>query len=91
MVKDLAFPVGQPLLEDLVAAQLVVPNGGRDVPPAGAVVQLDVDGGVAEDDGCFALGLRVVCGCWGSCVSFALAVWSVVVRRTASRIGRCCG
>ena len=43
-----AFPVGEPLLEDLVAAELVVPHVHGDVAPIGVVVQVDVEGGVAE-------------------------------------------
>ena len=61
--QDLALPVGEPLLEDLVAAQPVVPHGGGDVAPAGVVVQVDVEGGVAQ----------VVC-CVAQCGAFGVGV-----------------
>ena len=35
--QDGAFSVGEPLLEDLVASELVGPDGGWDVSPVGAV------------------------------------------------------
>ena len=46
--QDLPLPVGQPLLEDLVAAELVVPDCGGDVAPVGAVVEVNVNGGIAK-------------------------------------------
>ena len=46
--KDDAFAVGEPFLEDLVAAELVAPDGGGDVAPEGAGVQVDVERGLAE-------------------------------------------
>ena len=47
-LEDVSLAVGEPLLEHLVAAQLVAPDGGGDVAPVGAVVEIDVEGGVAE-------------------------------------------
>ena len=46
--EDIAFAVGKPFLEDLIAAELVVPDLSGDVAPEGAVVQVDVEGGRAE-------------------------------------------
>ena len=46
--QDLLFPVRKPLLEDLVAAQPVVPNVCGDVAPVGPVVQVDVESRVAQ-------------------------------------------
>ena len=46
--EDAAFPVGEPFLEDLVAAELVAPDGGGDVAPEGAGVQVHVERGLAE-------------------------------------------
>ena len=46
-VEDFMLAVGEPFLEDLVAAELVVPDGGGDVSPVGAVVEVYVEGGVA--------------------------------------------
>ena len=54
--EDVALAVGEPFLEDLVAAELVAPDGGRDVAPPGAAVQLDVEGGLAEDGACVVEG-----------------------------------
>ena len=47
--EDGVFAVGEPLLEDLVAAEFVAPDVGGDVAPVGAVVEVDVEGGFAED------------------------------------------
>ena len=46
--KDIAFSVGQPLLESLVAAEPVVPDGGGDVAPERRSVEENVEGRVAE-------------------------------------------
>ena len=46
--EDVALAVGEPLLEHLVAAELVAPDGGGDVAPVGAVVEVDVERGVAD-------------------------------------------
>ena len=46
--EDLVLAVGEPLFEDLVAAQLVVPDGGGYVAPAGVAVEVNVEGAVAE-------------------------------------------
>ena len=46
--RTLPFPVREPLLEDLVATELVVPDGGGDVTPVSPVVQVHVEGGVAQ-------------------------------------------
>ena len=67
-VEDGAFAVGEPFLEDLVAAELVVPDGGGDVAPVGAVVEVYVEGGVAEDGGGLALGDLFGCGAGRSTV-----------------------
>ena len=48
--QHLAFSVGQPLLQDLIAAQLVVPHRGRDVAPPGVAVQVNIDRGIAQCD-----------------------------------------
>ena len=42
------FTVGEPLFEDLVSAELVAPDACGDVAPKSAVVQVDIEGGVAE-------------------------------------------
>ena len=42
------FPVGEPLLDDLVAADVVVPDLLGDVPPVGPVVQVNVIGGLPQ-------------------------------------------
>ena len=47
-VEDVAFAVGEPFFEDLVATEFVGPDGGGDVAPEGAVVQVHVEGGFAE-------------------------------------------
>ena len=47
--EDGVFAVGEPFLEDLVAAELVAPDVGGHVAPVGAVVEVDVEGGIAED------------------------------------------
>ena len=47
-VEDAAFSVGEPLLEDPVAAEPVAPDGGGDVAPEGAVVEIHVEGRRAE-------------------------------------------
>ena len=47
--EDGSLAVGEPLLQDLVAAELVFPDGGGDVAPVGAVVEVDVISGWAED------------------------------------------
>ena len=46
--QDGALAVGEPFLEDLVAAEAVVPDGGGDVAPEGVGVELDFEGGLAE-------------------------------------------
>ena len=46
--EDGALAAGEPLLENWVAAELVVPDGGRDVAPPSLVVEADVEGRVAE-------------------------------------------
>ena len=43
-VEDAAFAVGEPFLEDLIAAEPVAPDGGGDVAPEGAVVEIHVEG-----------------------------------------------
>ena len=40
--------IGKPLLDDLVAADGVLPNAGWDVGPIGGVVEIDVAGFVAK-------------------------------------------
>ena len=45
--EDGALPVGEPLLEDLVAAELVAPDGGGDVAQEGVGIEVDVEGRVA--------------------------------------------
>ena len=47
-VENRLFAVGEPFLEDLVAAEFVAPDVGGDVAPVGAVVEVDVVGGLAE-------------------------------------------
>ena len=47
-VENGAFAVGKPFLEDLVTAEFVGPDGGGDVAPEGAVVQVHVEGGFTE-------------------------------------------
>ena len=47
-VKDVAFAIGEPFLEHLVAAEFVGPDGGGDVAPEGAVVQVYIEGGFTE-------------------------------------------
>ena len=42
--ENVAFTIGKPLFEDLVAAELVVPNSGGNVSPKGTSVQVDVEG-----------------------------------------------
>ena len=44
--KNGALTVGEPLLEDLVAAEFVAPDGGGDVAPVGVGVQVDVERGL---------------------------------------------
>ena len=46
--KNTLFAVGEPLLEDLAAAELVAPEGGGGVAPEGVAVQVDVKRGLAE-------------------------------------------
>ena len=60
--QDFVLAVGEPLLEDLVAAELVVPYGGGDVAPVCAVVEAHVEGGVAEGGGGVAQGGLLRCG-----------------------------
>ena len=57
--EDLVLAVGEPLLEDLVAAQLVGPDGGGYVVPAGVAVEVDVEGAVAECAGGVTQGLSL--------------------------------
>ena len=47
-VEDSTLAVGGPFLEHLVAAELVAPDGGGDVAPEGAGVQVHVERGLAE-------------------------------------------
>ena len=47
-IEDGALVVGEPLLEDLVAAELVAPDCGWDVAPEGAGIEVDVEGRVVE-------------------------------------------
>ena len=54
--EDVALPVGEPFLEDLVAAEFVAPDSGGDVAPPGASVQVDVEGGLAADGACVVEG-----------------------------------
>ena len=54
--EDVVLSVGEPFLEDLVAAELVTPDGGGDVAPPSASVQVDVEGGAAEDGACIVEG-----------------------------------
>ena len=44
----MALSVGEPFLEDLVAAQFVVSDGGWDILPVGAVVEVYVKGGPSQ-------------------------------------------
>ena len=46
--EEVAFAVGEPLFEDLVAAEVVVPDPGGNVAPEGVVVEVHVEGGLAE-------------------------------------------
>ena len=46
--KDIAFPVGEPFLEDLVAAELVAPDGGGYVAPEGVSVEIHVEDGLGS-------------------------------------------
>ena len=46
--EDSALAVGQPLLEHLVAAEPVVPDGGRYVAPKGLRVEVDIEGRATE-------------------------------------------
>ena len=47
-LEDIMLAVGEPLLEHLVASELVAPHGGRNVAPASPVVQVDVERGIAK-------------------------------------------
>ena len=47
--QNVTLPVREPLFEYLVSTQLVAQDGGRDVAPIGAVVEIHVESGVAED------------------------------------------
>ena len=40
--ENTVLSVGEPFLENLVAAQPVGPDGSRDVAPEGAIVQMDI-------------------------------------------------
>ncbi len=42
------FAVRKPLLDDLVAADGVIPNAGRNVGPVGGLVEIDIAGFVTE-------------------------------------------
>ncbi len=53
---DIAFAVGEPFLENLIAAEPVGPDGGGDVAPEGVGVQVNVKGGLAEGAGGIAQG-----------------------------------
>ena len=66
------FAVGQPFLEDLVTAQLVGPDGGGEVTPIGAGVEIDVEGGFAEGGNPIAQGCAFG-GCVGAFDNAALA------------------
>lgn len=48
--EDRAFAVGQPLLENLGAAEFVAPDRSGDVAPEGGVVQVDVEDALALRD-----------------------------------------
>ena len=45
-IQNLTLPVRQPFLKDLVATELVIPDGGGDVAPAGPLVQVHVECGI---------------------------------------------
>ena len=62
--EDVLLTVGEPLLEDLVAADLVAPDGVGDVAPEGAGVQVHVEPGLAESGEGAAQGVAFVrCEC----------------------------
>ena len=46
--EDGALAVREPLLEHLVASELVVPDGGGDIAPEGGDIEVDVEGRLAE-------------------------------------------
>ena len=66
------FAVGEPFLEDLVAAKFVVSDVGGDVLPVGAAVEVDVVGGLAEDGHC---RFRVRRGVGGGGLRVGEGVW----------------
>ena len=47
-LEDLEFPVGEPLLEHLVAAELVAPDSGGDVAPECLPVEINVERRVTQ-------------------------------------------
>ena len=55
--EDVVLSVGEPFLEDLVAAELVAPDGGGDVAPEGVGIEVDVEGGVAKGGQAVAKGV----------------------------------
>ena len=46
--EDGKLAVGEPFLEDLIAAELTGPDGGRYVAPEGIAIQVDIEGGLTE-------------------------------------------
>lgn len=46
--QDIVFPVAQPFLYDLVAANVVASHLGRDIPPISHLVQVNVTSGLAQ-------------------------------------------
>ena len=68
-VKDAALVVGEPLLQNLVAAQFVAPHRGRYVASVGAVVEVDVAGGGAKEVCHAAQSGTLICGEWMRSVS----------------------
>lgn len=52
-LKNVALAAGEPLLEDLMAAEAVGPDGGGNIAPEGFAIEVDVEGCVV-----FTAGLR---------------------------------
>ncbi len=46
--ENLALPVAEPFLDDLVAADRVLPNADRNISPVGDIVQIRVERAIAE-------------------------------------------